>query len=116
MLENERKELEELKQQVNDLATVSKASAEYSLSLYKKKVKIRDIIILILFIVALASNIIWLVVRSQYEKVTETTETITTIEGVEQTTDGGGNKTIKAGPSGSHLSMSGYIRQKTERL
>jgi len=84
----------------NGIAQVSKIAYEYQEYKKNKSIRIRNIIIIILLLLLIASNIGWRIYISQFEKVVETAETVTTtttFEGVEQTTDNGGNNNIVGG-------------------
>ena len=88
-------EIQEIK---DELAQVSKMSAELTSAKYQKRIRNRDIIIFILSILLTIAVCIIIYQHSAYEKVTETTETITTtFEGIEQTADNGGNKNVIGG-------------------
>ena len=82
----------------NGIAQVSKIAYEYQEYKKNKSIRIRNIIIIILLLLLIASNIGWRIYTSQFEKVVETTKTVTTtFEGVEQTTDNGGNNNVIGG-------------------
>ena len=86
---------EELAAIKDEIATISRVSHEYETYLKTKAIRIRNIIIGILLFFLVTSNVIWIVYESQFETVTETTETI--IEGIEQTADNNGNNNVIGG-------------------
>ena len=90
---------EEIKEMRQELAQISKATFEHQQYLKDRAVRKRDIIIAILLFLLIASNIAWFIYESQMEKVTETTETVTTttFEDVEQKNDGSGDNNIIGG-------------------
>ena len=90
-------EIQEIK---NELAQVSKMSAELTSAKYQKRISFRNIVVFILSILLVISVCINLYFLLAYEKVTETTETITTtntFEGIEQNADNGGSNNVIGG-------------------
>lgn len=87
------KELEEAKA---ELATVSKAFMEYSSHRNNKKIRTRNVIIIILAILLIGSNVAWFLFERSMETVTETTEEII-IEGIEQNADDSGQNFVVGG-------------------
>lgn len=88
------KKLDEMQSEV---AQVSKIAAELNSAKHKRTIRNLKVIIFIISILLTISVCINLYFLLAYEKVTETTETITTIEGIEQTADNGGNNNIIGG-------------------
>ena len=91
-----REEIDGIKE---NIATVSKISAELVKEEFKRKIFSLWCAVICLIILCVLSNALWAHYAAQFEKVVETTETVTTttFEGVEQTADNGGNNTIVGG-------------------
>ncbi len=89
-------DIAEIKEQISQ---VSRISAELNSAKYYKRVYHRNIAILILCILLAISISFILYFLISYQKVTETTETITTttFEGIEQNADNGGNNNVTGG-------------------
>lgn len=89
---------EEITEIKNQLAKVNKISAELSSAKYLKGIRSRNRVIFIISILLAISICFNLYFLLAYEKVAETTETITTtFEGVEQNADNGGNNNVVGG-------------------
>lgn len=92
------KKLKDIQNGMVEIAKVNKIDAEVTLAKHQRQKNRLKIIILIISILLTISVCINLYFLLAYEKVTETTETITTtFEGIEQTADNGGNNNIIGG-------------------
>ena len=84
-------EFDEIKE---ELAQVSKIAYEFENFKKTKGFRIRNIIIIILVLLFVASNVAWFLYERSMETVTETT---VTFKDVEQHTDNGGSNNIVGG-------------------
>ena len=88
--------IKEIKEQMQDISFVAyEASAERHTREKKQLIVAFTTIIIALLLALIGTNLAWLLYENSMETVTETvvTETIT-YEGVEQSTDNGGNNVI----------------------